>query len=522
MSGSSIISQPLVTIAIEGAQGTVSNAPQKVLVTAAFDPANGTAASGALTQNVAIDNATINALFGPRSQAAGACRSFRKINQVTQLDVIALDSTGESAATGVLTATGTATAGGTIQIVVGSSSDHTVDVTVISADTATEVGDAIEAAINADLTIPVVAVNSTGTVTLTAYDAGLTGNDIALRVIGGTAVPGITVVVTTAMTGGTGDIITSSTFDVVDGVRYQTVAYPGSSDLAELTGFLDPRFNADNEILDGAGIVTQDDTLSNLLATGNAENSQSLVVLGFNSVDETDYRGSSLLELELSTSAWLAGARSRRLTDGALTSDLLTGAIGLDAFGGPALASRPYANTPFSGLPIIDIGLGWIAFEIEQLLAAGISTIGANRTRTDAIAGEIVTTYKTDSAGNPDDSFNFLNKVDTSSGSREYIANNVKKQFAQTRLTSGALVEGRPMANEQSIRGFMMGLYRDLSSPDFALTVAGAAAEKVFAENMTVTLDLSLGRVTAVFAAVPMVSQFRDFLGTFRITFDIS
>ena len=66
-----------------------------------------------------------------------------------------------------------------------------------------------------------------------------------------------------------------------------------------------------------------------------------------------------------------------------------------------------------------------------------------------------------------------------------------------------------------------MSLYADLSGSDYALTVAGEASQKVFAENMTVTIDMSQGKVTVVFAKVPLVSQFREFLGSFRVAFDV-
>jgi len=522
MSGSSIVSQPRVTIGIEGAQENIGNSAQQILIVGAYNPANGTATAAALTENVPNNDGAINTLFGAKSHIASVARNVRKMNGINKVDAIAIDATSlTTASTATVTVAGTATASGSFDLVVGSYKDHKLTINVASGATATVIGDAIDTAIAADTSLQVTSSNSSGTVTLTASDKGLTGDVIPLEIVGGSSVAGVTAVVTTGFASGAGDLATAGLFDVIGNERYQTIVYPSTSDVSILTDLLDARWNADNIVLDGVGIVGSVGTYSQVLAVGTAQNSQSLMVIGSKSVATNALRGSSMVEFLDNVSAQFAGARARRLTDGALISDLVIGSAALDAFGGSALASRPIFNTPFSYLPLIGIGLGWSDSEIELLLAEGISVLGSNRTRTGAISGEIVTTYKTDAAGNADESFNFLNKVDTSSQCREYFHNNIKKAYAQTRLTTGSLVSGRPMANEASIRGYLMSLYADLSGSDYALTVAGEAAQKVFAQNMTVSIDMSQGKVTVVFAKVPLVSQFREFLGSFRVAFDV-
>jgi phage tail sheath gpL-like len=494
MSGSSIVSQPRVTIGIEGAQENIGNSPQQILIVGAFNPATATATSAVLTENVPNNNGAINTLFGAKSHIASLARSLRKMNSISKIDAIAIDATSlTTAATATVTVAGTATASGSFQLVVGSYKDHKLTINVASGDTATVIGDAIDTAVAADTSLQVASVNSSGTVVLTASDKGLTGNVIPLQIVSGSSVAGVTAVVTAGFASGAGDLATAGLFDVIGNERYQTVVYPSTSDVSILTDLLDARWNADNIVLDGVGVVGSVGTYSQVLAVGAAQNSQSLMVIGSKSVATNDLRGSSMVEFLDNVSAQFAGVRARRLTDGALISDLVVGSAALDAFGGSALASRPLFNTPFAYLPLIGIGYGWSNSEIELLLASGISIVGSNRTRTGVLAGEIVTTYKTDAASNPDESFNFLNKVDTSSQCREYFHNNIKKAYAQTRLTTGSLVSGRPMANEASIRGYLMSLYADLSGSDYALTVAGEASQKVFAENMTVTIDMSQG-----------------------------
>ena len=43
------------------------------------------------------------------------------------------------------------------------------------------------------------------------------------------------------------------------------------------------------------------------------------------------------------------------------------------------------------------------------------------------------------------------------------VFNNLKSRFAQSRLTEGAVVRGRDMANANTIRAYMEKLYLDLA-----------------------------------------------------------
>ena len=130
--------------------------------------------------------------------------------------------------------------------------------------------------------------------------------------------------------------------------------------------------------------------------------------------------------------------------------------------------------------------------------------------------GEVVTTYKNDSAGNPDTSFKFLNYVDTASAAREYFWNNLKKRFAQSRLTEGDLIRGRDIANALSIEAYLTELYADLS--ELTILQAGETALQFFNDNISVTLDLSLGKAT-VTMIVPIVTQLRTINVSMQLAF---
>ena len=516
MTGNSIISQPDVSINIVPAQQKVGNTAQKVLIVG--QQTTGTAVTGELQEQIGNANEW-DALFGADSMIAGMIRAFKKINEVTRIDAIGLDDAAGTEATGNVDFTGsTPGTASTLTVTIGSAANHVFTIAVTDVDTATTLGDKLVAAIALDANVPVTSGNTAGDVLLTAVNAGTEGNDITIKVDG---VASDVMVAVTAMTSGATNPTLTAVFDDVEDERYQTVVWPFSYGLTDLTGFLDPRFNTTNNVLDGIGIATSTNTFALLETAGNAENSESLIIEGFKSVDDDLFKGSSMVELGNVVSSELAAIRSLRLTEDASISQFVISTAGArDSFGGPALASMPYFNTPFPSLPLIPTGKGFDRTEIEALLTAGVSTIGNNRAGNETVSGELVTTYKTDSAGNPDISFKFANFVDTASNVREYMFNNVKARFAQSRLTEGDIVEGRAMANEAVIRGFLSGLYDDLTGADFVLTQAGEDAQNFFNDSLVVTLDLAEGKVTADMK-VPLVTQFRTFIATLQIAFSV-
>jgi phage tail sheath gpL-like len=508
------ISQPEVTVNITPANVAVSNASQQVLFVGQ-KVAAGSAVSGALIQNILNDNAE-NALFGENSQLAGMIRDARKINQETQFDAISLDDNGSGvAATGNITVTGTATENGELVVVVGSEKNHKYSIAVSDTDTATTIGDAIEAAILADLKNPCTAANTAGDVLLTADNDGTLGNNIPLKVTG--TIAGVSVALT-AMNGGLTDPLLTGVLDAVGSKRYQTIVW-AYADLTVVKDFLDARFNVNNQVQDGIAVTAQADTLANHLSVLGALNSQSIIYMCDEIATTATQVGAAQIEIGYSKAAQVSAVRSLRLTEDANISDLVITANGsLDGFGGAALASKPYFNTNMANLPLYDVALGFTALEAEQLHDAGGSVIGNNQADNGVVLGEIVTTYKTDIAGNPDISFKYANYVDTASGAREYFSNNLKKRFAQSRLTLGDVIRGRDMANKTVISGFLDGLYNTLSGTDFVLTQAGEQALVFFKDNKVVTVDLATGTVT-IEMKTPIVTQLRNIFATMQLSF---
>ncbi len=510
------IRQPNTTVNIVNASATVGNTEQRILFVGQKTLA-GSATAGALVEAISNGGAE-DALFGRDSMLATLIRANKVRNQQIQVDAISLDDDGAGVdATGTIVVTGTATEAETLTIITGSERNFKFDVAVASGDTATAVGDAIEAAVSANLDVMVNAVNVLGTVTMTAKNAGTYGNSIPLEVRG--SVAGLTTTVT-GMSSGATDPILTGIFDVIADQRYQAIVWPYPNNTAELLTLLDPRFNADGKVLDGVGFTALADTVSNLKALGSPLNSQSLVIIGDKLETETNYSGPSIVEIPMVTASQWAGFRALRLdTDGFSIADLVITTNGpLDSFGGPALASKPYFNTPFAELVPMKTGRGFDDSEIEDLKDNGITVIGNNIANNTVISGEFVTTYKTDVAGNPDITFTLLNYVDTASQVREFFSNNLRSRFGQSRLTEGDVIKGRDMANQLVIRSFMKRLYQDLSGPDFVLLEAGEKAVIFFDDNLIISIDKALGKVT-IQMTVPIVTQIREIDATLKVSF---
>lgn len=416
-------------------------------------------------------------------------------------------------ATGNVIFTGTtATTSGTLIVTIGSLIDHSYSISVNIGDTPTAIGDKLDILIAADTTKQARSLNNAGDVLIEAVHGGTVGNDLGIKVTG--TIDGITHGVV-GMSGGLTDPTLTTLFDPVSSIRYQTIIYPSNWDLSTLTDFTEARFNVSGTLLDGEGVITQSDTFANMSTALDSLNEKTVWPLQNVIVNKTSYKGQSCLEMNYTTAAKLGALRSLRLTDGANIADIVIGGGVIDSIGGPALSSKPYYNTPIP-LPLIDVGDGLDATQIQTLEAKGGSVFGNNIAHNQVILGPAVTAYKTDSAGNPDPTFHFLNAMDTAVTIREYFFNNTRATFAQSRLTDGDLIPGAASANEQLIRSFLIQLYVDLTKPQFSATRSGEANLTIFKENLVITIDLSVGGVTAEMV-VPIVGQFRDFNGLIRI-----
>jgi len=510
-----------VNISRVGANNSVQNDEQAVLLVGQKN--GGTATSGALVKNV-LPSTDVSALFG-NSQIAAMIRAFNTTvkaidaNNRPKLSVISLDDSGSGvAADGVVAFSGTATAAGTLTVFVGSIRENKYSIGVSVGDTATVVGDALVTAITADVNKVATGVNTTGSVALDAVNTGTEGNNIPVGISG--EVAGITVAITGFASGLNNPTLTGL-YDPITDLRYQAIVQPSSWGITELKTLLDGRFQINDEVLDGSGFVYQSDSFANLAVLGNLHNSQSIVVESQKKASRAELKGSAQKELDYVVATMVATVRAMRLTSGANIAEIMVAdTFGIQAAtGGPSTASIPYHETSLPLLEPMDPQDVFTKQEEDLLNDDGVSVVKNNKSRNGIVLDTVVTTYKTDLVGDPDDSYKYQNAVDGDSQSLEYIFNNLKKRYAQSALTDGNIRPGFPMANEASIKGFIIGLKNDLSGDKLTLLREGGDIDKEYKDKLIVTItDLLNGKVS-ISGINPLISQLRQIDGAFQLNF---
>lgn len=508
------ILNPRTRLNIIGAQTVQQGADQRVLLVGQM--LSGTATAGVVSSECPDSATEINALFGAKSHIAMLARAFKAINKATVLDILPLadNGAGTAASATITAATGTATADATIEVWAIHKDQYRVTVDIASGDDQDAVAAAIDAALSAaETNWPFTTTSSTNVVTITAGNKGTLYNGAPVGIEG--TIPGVALTLTAFASGATDPTTISTALSAAGNVRYQTVGWPWKWSNASLKTFLNDRFNDEFRVMDGVGVQAKIDTYANLNG-GPSENSQSIVIIADNLISGSSRKGSSVMAHGDWITATFCAIRALRLTADASLTDILATVAPKDQFGGSALSSLPYQNTLMPNLPIPLPEDELTLTQLADLTDDGYTTLGANQAYNAVILGQAITTYKTNTAGDPDTSFRFLNTVDTSSAIREYNVVNLKARYAQTRLTTGDLIAGRDMANEASIRAFCKSLYQDLA--ELAIVEAGATAEKDFTQNLIVSVSVSTGTVTINMAPL-QVGQIRTILGTIAVKF---
>lgn len=173
--------------------------------------------------------AQAKALFGAGSMLASMMDFYRRGDPTGEVWALPVDDDAAGVkATGTIAITGPATGAGTLVTYIGG---RAVKTGVVTGDTATAIGAALAAAINANSDLPVTAAADAGTVTLTARHKGALGNDIDIRMnylglAGGESLPAGVAVAITAMAGGATDPDITSALSMLGDEEYDFVGEP--------------------------------------------------------------------------------------------------------------------------------------------------------------------------------------------------------------------------------------------------------------------------------------------------------
>jgi phage tail sheath gpL-like len=510
------MSYPNVNANINSAKTFINSDSRSILIVAPM--LSGTATSGVVVENL-LSEAEFNTAFGRQSRLAKVGRQIIKGCSVSRtkpkISAIGLsDNAGGVAATGTIAVSGTATANGTFTFYVDSTRSK-YEIAITSGQTATQVGASIVSAITADLDSVVSAVNTTGSVVLTALNKGTCGNSIGITYKG--SIAGLTITLT-AFSGGATNPSLTALFDTIADKRYTTIVYPADWTLSNLYTLTEGRFNVNNNILDGLGIVATADTYANHNTTIDGLNYKTLAYIPNKLINSATKKGGAIFEDPIVIACYGAVVRDLRLTENSNVSELTTNGI---STGGAYFGAIPYHNTPFVLLPTIPAGEDFSNEEALELENSGAWLLRNNSTNTYLVSQEAVTTYKTNILGAVDKTFKYINYFDTLSLVREIIFYNLKQDFSQVILTDGDLVAGLPQVNRDSIISTMTGYYLRLSDTGYGLLRKGSAQRDAFAKaiNDSIIVNLVNGTVTLESIA-NITTQLRNIIINFTPTFE--
>lgn len=361
-------------------------------------------------------------LFGEGSMLHGMALAHFANNTLTETWVIPVaDAGGGTQATGAIAITGPATENGTLALYIAG---RRLAVGITSGDSATTIGDAIEAAINdaADAdALPVTASNTTGTVTVTARHKGLCGNEIDIRHshLSDEELPaGVGCTITAMASGATNPTLTNAVAAMGDD-WYNCVAFgwTDSSILtaikAEMAGRWGPL-----RMIDGRFFVSKNDTHANLGTFGDAHNSQHMVVM--------HSRKSPMPAYE-----WAAAF------------------CAVDAYYAPIDPARPLQTLPINppaGVYMAPKKADLFTMEENNLLLYdGVSTFYVDADGAVRIQ-RAITTYKTNSLGAPDVSYLDLETLQTLSYLRYDFRNYITRKYPRHKLADDGTRYGRGQA----------------------------------------------------------------------------
>lgn len=189
-----------------------------------------------------------------------------KNNNTVPVTFVGLDDATGTQASYAFTITGPATAAGTFACKIAG---ETYAASVVVGDTATEIGDALIALINADTNLQCTAANVTGTVTLTCRNDGVIAGDLDVRCVTGLFPTGVSVGSVTP-TAGTVDPDLADALAAIGDEWYNVVVNPYTDNSVRTNvDTLDEWLDAQNDILvqqDAMAYQVVRDTLANLIA----------------------------------------------------------------------------------------------------------------------------------------------------------------------------------------------------------------------------------------------------------------
>ena len=390
--------------------------------------ATGTVEAEILTRVVSDQDAEEK--FGLGSMLSEMIKAARVINPYTELWAVALDDDAAAdAATGTIALSGTITGSGTLSVMIGGVRVRTA---VAADDTPAEVAANLAVAINAVDTLMVTAAADTATVTLTARNEGLVGNEIDIRhsYYSDEKLPAGLVVAITAMADGTANPDVGGAIAVLADQQFNYIVMP-YTDTANLTAMeneLESRWGPLKQI-EGLCFCAASGTSAELSTLGNTRNSQFVTILG---------TGKSPTWAPYCAAMYGALSAHYLNDDSALPLQTLK----LTGMRAPAESDR------------------FDQSERNVLLYDGISTFVVN-SGGDCLVERSITTYRTNAAGSADPSYLDVNTMATLAHIRTQVRTRISSVYARYKLADddAYVAPGQAIVRPKDIRNELIALF---------------------------------------------------------------
>lgn len=385
------------------AQAGSSNMPVSLLVIGQMTSGTGTAETLTLCNNAA----DVGVKFGLGSQIHRMAKYIFSANTTVPVYFIALADADGTQATSVWTYSGPATANGEEVVYVAGTR---YAVAVADEDTATVVGDAVAAAINADTESQVTAVNAAGEITLTVRNDGVAASDLDVRFnynAGEEHPTGITVSAV-VLTDGTVDPDIADALAAVGDQWCNVIVHPynDATNLGVLETWLATQAGVTIS-KDSLAYCAKRDTQANLITfAGTSRNSQYIAMNGLHPTGELE-------------STYEYAATIAALSASSMMED-------------PAV---PLHRMTLTGHKVATPSTRWTLTERNQLALAGVSTL----THTNGVQTEsTVTMYLTNVGGAPDTAYQQQNTIFQLMLARWSFINRILTRYPRAKLATNA------------------------------------------------------------------------------------
>lgn len=448
---------PLFYAEVDSSQANSGAQTQRTLIIGQITSA-GNAVAGVPVLGQGVSDA--KAKGGEGSMLALMTEAYKAADAFGEVWFLPLaDAGGSVAATGSIAIAGTPSETGVLSLYVAG---QRISLVVTASDTAANIAAALAALINGTASLPVTASATGASVTVTAKNKGLTGNEIDLRLnylgtAGGEATPaGITATIT-AMTGGA----TNPTLDTAlanlgdEPFDFIVCPYTDTTSLNALKSLLSDqsgRWSYASQLY-GHVFAAQRGTLSALATAGNARNNQHETILGFNNSPSP---------------AWIWAA------------DLAgTAAVALRADPG-----RPLQTLTLSTVLAPPTASRFNLSERNTLLWDGISTFNVQSDSTVALEN-VITTYQENAFGSADDSYLEVETLFLLMYVLRQQRSLVTSKYARVKLAANGtrFAPGSAIVTPNIIKADLIAQYQQLEFDGYVQDAAAFAAALIVEKN---------------------------------------